>query len=89
MVTAREEGWKPLSLTTDNSEAISDLFKERAGQFGFDPIINVPSSGAGAVEANPRVVAGIDYCNIYLDNTIIILKEPHKLTLKTVREYSA
>ena len=34
MVTAREESWKPLSLTTYNSEAIADLFKDRAGQFG-------------------------------------------------------
>ena len=42
MVIAREEGWKPLSFTTDNSEAIADLFKDRAGQFGFDLIINVP-----------------------------------------------
>ena len=85
MVTAKEEGCNPLSLTTDNSEAIADLFKDRDGQFGFDPIINVPSSGIGAVEANPRIVAGVDYCNIYLDNTINILKEPHKLTLKMVR----
>ena len=50
MVTAREEGWKPLSLTTDNSKAIADLFKDRAGQFGIDPIRNVPSSGTSAVE---------------------------------------
>ena len=89
MVTAREEGWNPLSLTTDNSKAISDLFKKRAGQFGSDPIINVPSSGNGAVEANPRIVAGVNYCNMDLDDTINILKEPHKLTLKIVREYSA
>ena len=89
MVTAREEGWKPLSLTTDKSEATADLFKVRAGQFGFDPIINVPSSGTGAVGVNPRIVAGVNYCNMDLDNTINILKEPHKLTLKTVREYSA
>ena len=89
MVTAREEGWKPLSLTTDNSEAIADLFNDWAGQFGFNPIINVPSSGTGAVEENPRIVAGVDYCNMDLDDTINILKEPHKLTLKTVKEYSA
>ena len=38
MVTAREEGRKTLSLTTDNSEAIADLFKDRAGQFGFNRI---------------------------------------------------
>ena len=43
----------------------------------------------GAVEANPRIVAGVDYCNMDLDDTINILKEPHKLTFKTVREYSA
>ena len=64
IVTAREEGWKPLSLTTDNSEAISDLFKDWAGQFGFDPIINLPSSGTSTVEANPRIVAGVNYCNV-------------------------
>ena len=31
MVTVREEGWNTLSLTTDNSEAITDLFKDQAG----------------------------------------------------------
>ena len=70
MVTEREEGWNPLSLTTDNSKAIADLFKDRAGQFGFDLIINVPLSGTGAVEANPRIVAGVDYCNMDIDDTI-------------------
>ena len=89
MATAREEGWKPLSLKTDKSEGIADLFKDRAGQFGFDPIINVQLSGTGAVEVNPCIVAGVDYCNKYLDDTINILKDPYKLTLKTVREYSA
>ena len=89
MVTAREEGWKPLSLTTDNSKDIADLFKDRDGQFGFDLIISVPSSGTGAVEANPRIVYGVYYCNMDLDDTINILKEPHKITLTTVREYSA
>ena len=48
MVTATEEGWKTLSLTTYNSEDIANLFKDRAGQFGFNPIINVSSSGTGA-----------------------------------------
>ena len=28
MVTAREEGWNPLPLTTDKSEAIANLFKD-------------------------------------------------------------
>ena len=89
MVTARKEGWNPLSLTTDNSNAIAALFKDRAGQFDFDPIINVPSAGTGAVEVNPCIVSGVDYCNMDLDDTINILKEPHKLTFKTVREYYA
>ena len=89
VVTTGEEGWKPLSLTTDNSEAIADLSKDRAGQFGFDPIINVPSLGTGAVQVKPRIVAGVDYCNMDIDDTINILKDPHKLTLKTVIEYSA
>ena len=31
MVTVREEGWNTLSLTTDNSKAITDLFKDQAG----------------------------------------------------------
>ena len=50
MVTAWEEGWKPLPLTTDNSDAIADPFKDRAGQFRFDPIINVPSLWNGTVK---------------------------------------
>ena len=49
MVTSREKVWKTLSLTTDNSKATADLFKDRAGQFGFDPIINVPSSGISTI----------------------------------------
>ena len=89
MVTAREEGYKPLSLTTDNYEAIADLFKDQASQFLFDLIINVPLSRTSAIEVNPRIVDDVDYCNMDLDNTINILKDPQKLTLKTVRDYSA
>ena len=50
MVTQREEGWKLVSLTTENSEVLADPFKDRAGQFGLDPIVNVPTSGTGPLE---------------------------------------
>jgi hypothetical protein len=89
MVTQKEDGWKPVSLTTENSEVLADLFKDRAGQFGLDPIINVPTSGTGALEAAPRSIEGKEYHNVNLKDYINILKEPHKLTLDDVRKFSA
>ena len=89
MVTQREEGWKLLSLTTKNSEVLADLFKDRAGQFGLDPIVNVPTSGTGALETAPRTFEGKEYHNVNLNDYVNILKEPHKLTLEDVRKYSA
>ena len=87
--TAREDGWKPIALTTDNSEALADLFKDRAGQFGLSPIINVPTTGTGVAESNPRIVAGVNYCSMDLSDLISILTEPHKLSLEQVRSFSA
>ena len=87
MVTQREEGWKLLSLTTENSEVLADLFKDRAGQFGLDPIVNVPTSGTGALETAPRTFEGKEYHNVNLNDYVNILKEPHKLTLEDVRKY--
>ena len=89
MVTTKEEGWTLLSLMMDNSEALVDLCKYHMGQLGLDSIINSPTKGTCAVEASPRVVTGIEYCHINLNDTINILTEPHKLTLDQVRSYSA
>ena len=89
MVTQKEEGWKLLSLTTENSEVLADLFKDRAGQFGLDPIVMVPTSGTGAISTVPRTIEGKEYHNVDLLGHINILKEPHKLTLDDVRKFSA
>ena len=56
MVAQREERWRLLSLTTKDLKVIADLFKDRAGQFGLDPIVNVSTSGTGALETAPRTI---------------------------------
>ena len=86
MVTQKEEGWKLLSLTTDNSEFLADLFKN-AGQFGLGPIVMVPTSGTGAVQTVPRTIKGKEYHNVHLRDYANILTEPHKLTLEDVRKF--
>jgi hypothetical protein len=61
MVTQREEGWKPLSLATENSEVLADIFKDRAGKIGLDPIVSVPTSGTGAIKTAPCTIEGKEY----------------------------
>ena len=89
MVTHKEEGWKHLSLSTENSEVLADLFKDRAGKFGLDPIVMVPTSGTGAVQTVPRTIKGKEYHNVHLRDYANILTEPHKLTLEDVRKFLA
>ena len=69
-----QEGWKECSVSVDTAEILMDLFKDRQTQFGLDPIMMVPTSGAGTIAAVPRSVAGVDYwsadlkdCKKYLD----------------------
>ena len=89
MVTAKEEGWKPLPLTTDSAEAFANLFKDRAAQFGLDPILDVPTKGSGAPHANPRVVAGVEYWNADLTDPVNIITENHNVSIEQVQNFSA
>ena len=73
----------------NNSGTLADLYKDQTRQFGLDLIINVPTAGTGAVEAESRVVVVVEYCNMDLSDTINILTKPHKLTLDQVRSYFA
>ena len=89
MVTQKEEGWKRPSLTIGNLEVLADLFKDRAGQFGLDPIVVIPTSGTGALQTPTCTIEGKECCSVNLGGYINILKEPHKLTLDDVRKFSA
>ena len=88
MVTEREEGWRALSLTTDSSEPLANLIKDRARQFGLDPIMDVPTEGTGDCLTAPRTVGGRDYCAMDLSKFLNIIHEPHKVKLAHVRQFS-
>ena len=88
MVTGREEGWTPLALTTENADAFADLVKDRVAQYGLDPLTRVPTSGNGAVAANPKTIAGVDHFNADLGDLVDILREPHNVPVDDVRKFS-
>ena len=66
MVTQKEEGCKLLSLTTKHLEVLADLFKDRAGKFGLNPIVMVPTSGTSALQTAPRTIEDKEYYNVNL-----------------------
>ena len=51
--------------------------------------MNVPTSGTGALETASRTFEGKEYHNVNLNDYVNILKEPHKLILEDVRNFSA
>ena len=90
LVTKTTEGWKKesTSATVDHADKVLDLFKDRAVQFGLDNIMNVPTSGTGKVENNPRLILGKDQWNAELGTYINVLTSYHQLTLDQVRAFS-
>ena len=65
LITKTSEGWKNygISATINHADNILDLFKDCSVQFGLDNIMNIPTSGTGAVDAAQRTVVGLDHCN--------------------------
>jgi len=90
LITKTTEGWKKESTaaTVDHADKVLDLFKDRAVQFGLDNIMNVPTSGTGKVEDNPRLILGKDQWNAELGTYINVLTSYHQLTLDQVRAFS-
>ena len=75
-------------MTVANIETILDLFTDWDNQYGFDYIINVPTTGTGRVESQARTLVGINYHNADLGNLKNVLKDIHALTTDHVRAYS-
>ena len=86
MIIQKGEGWKLLSLITENLEILANLFKDCAGQYRLDLIVMVPTSGTGAVHTVPCTIEGKKYHSVNLGDCINILKEPHNLTLDDVQK---
>ena len=52
--------WKRIAIITANAELFTDLIEDRTTTFGFGSLINIPTSGTGTVDANPRMVSGVN-----------------------------
>ena len=87
-MTAMQSGWKLIAVNVDNADTIMDLFKDRRTQFGFDVIMNVPTSGSGAYDASPRSIAGTDFWNADLSDHKSLLVDLHTLTIDQVKAFS-
>jgi hypothetical protein len=58
MVTQREEGRKLLFLVINNSEVLTDLFKDCAGYFGLNLIREIPTSVIGTLKRTLCTIEG-------------------------------
>ena len=83
-----QSGWKLIVVNVDNADATMDLFKDRRTQFGFEVIMNVPTSGSGAYGANPHSIAGTDFWNTDLTDHKSLLVDLHTLTIDQVKAFS-
>ena len=79
--------WKRIAIVTANAKLFTDLIEDRTTTFGFCSIINVPTSGAGTVDENPRRVSGVDVWSAELKEAINLLLQNHLVTLDHVQAY--
>ena len=90
LTTKTSKGWKHdgISATVTHAKNILDLFKDLSVQLGLDNITNIPTSGTGAVHANPQKIIGVDHWNMDVRDYIYILTSYHQLPLDQVRDFS-
>ena len=74
-------------LVTENADIFTNLLTYPTTQFGIDPIMNVSTSGTGAVNIYPRTIAGGDIWLADLADPIKILLQPHLQYLEQVQEF--
>ena len=88
--TKKSEGWKKdgISATVKHANKVLDLFKERSVQFELDNIMNILTSGTGAVHSTPQTIVGMDHWNAYVRDYINILTSYHHMSLDQVRAFS-
>ena len=67
-----------------NADIFTDLLTYCTTQFGLDPIMNVSTSGTGAVNVDPKTISGEDIWLDELADPINILLQPQLLSLDQV-----
>ena len=89
LTTKTAKVWKKdgISSTFKHADKILDLLKDRLVQFWLDNIMNIPTSGTGAVHATPRTIVGVDHRNTYVRYYINTLSSYHQLSLDQVRAF--
>ena len=70
-----------ISATVYHADKILELFKDCSVQFGLDNIMNIPTSGTGAVHATPRTIVGVYHWNADVSYYINILTSYHQMSL--------
>ena len=90
LTTKTTKGWKKdcISATVEHGDKILDLFKDRSVQFILDNIMNIWTSGKGAVHATPQTTVGVDHWNADVRDYINILTSYHQLYLDQVHAFS-
>ena len=73
--------------TVEHAENILELFKDRSVQFGMDNIMNIPTSGIGAVHTTPKETVSGDQWNVDMRDYIKIITSYHQLSLDQVHAF--
>ena len=71
--TEKADEWKSIAIVTASAELFTYLIEDRTTTFGFGSLINVPTSGTGTFDANPRRVSGVDVWSADLKEAINLL----------------
>ena len=88
-VTKMQDGWKPLTCSTETANQFMDLFKDRQTQFGLDNILRIPTKGNGKIQKNPRTLGGVEHWDADLRDFKNVLIDVHSVTFDQVRAWSA
>ena len=74
-----------VAVIVANTEALQNLIWDKVASYGLDRLMDIPTTGAGAVESAPEMIGSKDYANANLGNFVSFLDKIHQVTLVDVQ----
>ena len=70
-----------------NAEALQYLIRDKVASYGLYHLMDIPTTGTGAVESAPKTIGGKDYENSNLGNFVSLPGKIHQVTLVDVQSF--
>lgn len=79
--TVRDFDFKRIHISTESAEKFMDMINDKAVQFSWDPIINIPTSGSGLPSCHLCLISNLEIFKADLSRLINILEGYQSISL--------